>query len=184
VTLCASTPRPVCLAAAQAQLQSNEKKPGKEKLQLQWKKIAPVTTRADFGDPVAGTTIVAACIYDDANALVGEAIVDRAAQTCGTKPCWKLTGKQGFQYQNKSANPDGVVKIKFGGNKANKGQTALQGKNDALKGLTQLPTGLFAGLHGSVAPTIQMVTTDGFCVGATMNKVGKDDAGQYKAQRK
>src|SRR5262249_36020298 len=46
VALCESTPRSTCLVAAQAQLQSNEKKPGKEKLQLQWKKIQPVTTRA------------------------------------------------------------------------------------------------------------------------------------------
>jgi hypothetical protein len=184
VSLCGLVPNPACLAVAQAQLQVNEKKTGKEKLQLQWKKIAAATTRASFGDPVAGTTVAVACIFNDAGALVGEHVVDRGSQTCGTKPCWKLTGKQRFAYQDKTASQDGIVKMTFAGGAATKGKAAAQGKNDAGKGLTSLPTGLFAALTGNTTPTIQLVTNGGLCVGATMNKVGKDEGLQYKAQKK
>ena len=38
-----AAPVPGCLDAAQAQLQSNEKTAGKEKLKLQWKKVANPT---------------------------------------------------------------------------------------------------------------------------------------------
>ena len=53
-SLCGTAPKPGCLVAAQAELQAIEKKPGKEQLTLQWKKIATATTRASFGDPVGG----------------------------------------------------------------------------------------------------------------------------------
>jgi hypothetical protein len=177
-------PNPTCLAVAKAQLQVNEKKAGKEQLKLQWKKIATATTRTDFGDPVGGSTVATACIFNDAGVLVGERTVDRAGQTCGTKPCWKLTGKQGFSYQDKLASAAGIAKLQFGGGAATKGKAQVQGKNNAPKGLNSLPTGLAALLTGNTTPTIQLITSDGFCVGAKMNKVGKDAGGQYKAQKK
>src|SRR6185503_13131833 len=43
-SFCGTAPDPLCLVAAQAQLQSNEKRAGKEKLKLRWKKIASATT--------------------------------------------------------------------------------------------------------------------------------------------
>jgi hypothetical protein len=184
VSLCGLLPNPACVDAAQAQIQVNEKKAGKEKLQLQWKKIAVSTTRASFGDPVGGSAIAVLCVFNDGGALVGEHIVDRGTQTCGTKPCWKLTGKQGFAYQDKAASADGIVKMSFAGGAATKGKASAQGRNDDAKGLTSLPTGLVDALTGNTAPTIQLVTTGGLCVGATMNKVGKDDGEQYKAQKK
>ncbi len=184
ISLCGTAPDPSCLVAAQAQLQSNEKKAGKEKLLLQWKKITTATTRASFGDPVGGTTVAVLCVFDDAGTLVQEQVVDRAGQACGAKPCWKTTGKQGLAYADKNASAAGVTKLSFGGGAANKGKAAAQGKNDAAKGLTSLPTGLVAALRGNTAPTIELVTNDGLCVGAKMNKIGKDDGTQYKAQKK
>ena len=170
--------------AAQAQLQSNDSHPGKENLKLRWTKIATATTRASFGDPVGGSTIAALCVFNDAGAPVGELIVDRAGQTCGTKPCWKPTGKQGLAYQDKMASAAGITKIGFVGGDAGKGKASAQGKNDAAKGLTSLPTGLSAALTGNTSPTIELVTSDGLCVGAKMNRVVKDEALQYKAQKK
>jgi hypothetical protein len=184
ISWCGTAPNPSCLAVAKAQLQVNEKKAGKEQLKLQWKKIATPTLRTEFGDPVAGTTIAVACVFDDAGTLVAERIVDRAAQLCGTKACWKNTGKQGLQYQDKLGTEDGIVKLQFGGGAATKGKAAAQGKNNASKGINSLPTGLAAALAGNTTPTIQLVTSNGFCVGAMMNKVGKDAGGLYKAQKK
>ena len=74
--------------------------------------------------------------------------------------------------------------MKWAGGAATKGRAAAQGKNDAGKGMTSLPTGLVAALTGDTAPTIELVTNDGLCVGATINKVTKDAGGQYKAQKK
>lgn len=170
--------------AAQAQLQSNDSHTGKETLKLRWTKITTATTQASFGDPVGGNTVAALCVFNDAGTPVGQLIVDRAGKLCGTKPCWKLTGKQGLAYKDKLASAAGVAKIGFVGGAAGKGKASAQGKNNKAKGLTSLPTGLSTALTGNTSPTIELVTSDGFCVGATMNKVVKDVAGQYKAQKK
>ncbi|HKB41783.1 MAG TPA: IPT/TIG domain-containing protein [Gemmataceae bacterium] len=183
-SFCGTAPNPLCLVAAQAQLQSNDKHPGKENLELRWTKIAAATTRGSFGDPVGGSAVAALCVFNDAGTPVGELIADRAGQTCGTKPCWKLSGKQGLVYNDKMASAAGVAKIGFVGGDAGKGEASAQGKNNASKGLTSLPTGLSAALTGNTSPTIELVTSDGLCVGAKMNRVVKDAAQLYKAQRK
>jgi hypothetical protein len=183
-SLCGSAPNPLCFVAAQAQLQSNDQHLGKERLKLRWTKIATATTRSSFGDPVGGSTIAAICIFNDAGTRVGDLIVDRAGQTCGTKPCWKQTGKQGLAYKDKMASAAGVAKIGFVGGVAGKGKASAQGKNDAAKGLSSLPTDLSAALTGNTSPTIELVTSNGLCVGAAMNRVVKDANQQYKAQKK
>ena len=182
-SLCGTAPDPVCLVAGQAQLQSNDAHSGKETLKLRWAKIATTTTRASFGNPVSGSTVAAFCLFNDAGTPVGELIVDRAGKTCGTKPCWRLTGK-GLAYQDKMASAAGVTKIGFVGGAAGKGKASAQGKNNAANGLTSLPKHLSAMLTGNTSPTIELVTSDRFCVRATMNKVVKDAALQYKAQKK
>lgn len=79
---------------------------------------------------------------------------------------------------------DGITKMSFGGRPAGKGKASAQGKNDVAKGLTHLPTGVAAALTGNTSPTIELVTSNGLCVGAKMNTVKKDDGHQYKAQKK
>ena len=184
-SLCGTAPNPLCLVAGQAKLQSNDSHPGKETLKLRWSKITTTTTRVSFGDPVNDSTVAAFCLFNDAGTPVGEPlIVDRAGQNCGTKPCWKLTGKQGLAYKDKIASAAGITKIGFVAGAATKGKASAQGKNNKAQGLTSLQTGLSAALTGNKSPTIELVTSDGFCVGATMNKVVKDVAQQYKAQKK
>jgi hypothetical protein len=174
----------MCLVGGTAQIQSDEKTSGKEKLKLQWKKVAAATSRALFGDPVTGTTGVVLCIFDDAGVLVKDLAIDRGSQTCGTKPCWSLKGKQGYGYQDKPGSEDGINKLAFAGGAADKGSAQAQGKNDPKKGYDDLPAGIVAGLTGNTAPTIEIRTSNGLCIGATMNKVQKDADGQYKAQKK
>lgn len=181
---CGTAPDSSCLVAAQAQLKSDDRHAGKEKLQLRWKKIATATTRASFGDPVGGSTIATLCLFNDAGTPVGELTVDRAGQTCGTKPCWKPTGTEGFAYQDKTGSASGIVKIAYSGGPAGKGKASAQGRNNSGKGFTSLPTGISAALAGNTAVTTELVTSDGLCVGAVMNQVIKDDGQQYKAQKK
>jgi hypothetical protein len=169
--------------AGQAQLQSNDSNPDKATLKLNWTKIVTATMRGSFGNPVSGSTVAALCVFNDAGTPVGELIVDRAGKICGTKPCWRLTGK-GLAYQDKMASAAGVTKIGFVSGAAGKGKASAQGKNNKAKGLTSLPTDLSAALSGNTSPTIELVTSDGSCVGAKMNRVVKDEALQYKAQKK
>jgi hypothetical protein len=183
-TRCALVPATGCNVAAQAKLDVNEKKAGKEKTKLQWKKLADATVQGDFGDPVAGTTAVAICIYNDADALVQEYIVDRATEQCAGKDCWKAKGTKGYGYKDKDNSSDGIAKIGMKAGDPTKGKTDAQGKNNSAKSQTSLPVGVVAKLTGSLAPTIQMVTSDGFCSTATMNTVKKDEATRYSAQLK
>ena len=60
----------------------------------------------------------------------------------------------------------------------------VAGANNASKSQTALPTGVVAALSGNVHPTIQLVTSDGFCLGATMTEATTDDGLQYKARKK
>ena len=126
------------------------------------------------------------CVFNDVGALVGEHVVDRGgAAVRRPKPCWKHDRQAGPRLRRQAPRrAAGIAKLTFGGAAAGKGKASAAGKNDAPKGITSLPTGLVAALTGNTAPTIQLVTDDGLCVAATMNKVGKDDGLQYKAQKK
>jgi hypothetical protein len=168
----------------QAQMQVSEKTPGKEKLKLQWKKIVGATTPASFGDPIGGSTRVSICLYDDAKALVQGYAVDRAGDTCSGKPCWAAKGAKGLAYKDKLAASDGITAVSFKSGASKKGQASASGANNAGKGQTALPTGVFAALTANATPTIQLQTSDGFCVGATMTETTKNEGGVYKAKKK
>jgi hypothetical protein len=181
---CSATPLPGCIVAAQAQLQAGEQVAGKEQLKVKWKQFAAPTTQASFGNPVAGPLGVAVCLYDDADALVGSFLVARGGATCVGKPCWKAKSTKGWTYVDKASASAGIAKIGFVGGIAGTGSASAQGKNNAAKGLTALPTGIVAGLSGHTQPTLQLITSQGLCVGATVNTVTKDDGLQYKASKK
>jgi cysteine-rich repeat protein len=181
---CLAAPVPGCLEAAQAQLAASEKTAGKEKLKVQWKKVASATTQGAFGDPVMGTTRVALCLYDDVGTLIRGFVVDRGGQLCAEKPCWKVNGTKGYGYKDKAAASDGISKIVYGAGEAEKGKADAAGANNASKGQTALPTGVVAALSGKTNPTMQLVTSNGLCLGATMTEVTTDDGIQYKARKK
>jgi cysteine-rich repeat protein len=181
---CSATPVALCRVAAQAQLQLSEKNPGKERLKLQWKKVVGASTPGDFGDPVGGTTRASICVYDSNDALVVSYDVDRAGELCSGKPCWAAKGSNGFAYKDKLAASDGITKTSYKSGASAKGQVSAAGANNAAKGQTALPTGIVAALTGTTAPTIQYLTSDGLCIGATMTETTKDEGGEYKARKK
>jgi len=153
-------------------------------LKLQWNHLTTATTQTDFGDPVNGTTLVALCLYRDDDTLIRGFVIDRATQLCDGKPCWVAKSTTGYAYKDKTGVADGIVKLNFKSGTAGGGKAAGQGKNNAAKGLTSLPTGVVAQLAGNVATTVQIVTSDGLCIGATMNTVNSDDGLHYKTQKK
>lgn len=181
---CPAMPEPICTSVASAKLSYNEKKAGKEKMKMQWKKATDALTAADFGNPVDSLTSVALCIYDDSDSLVQDFIVDRAGALCAGHDCWKAKGSVGFSYKDKASESDGISGISFKGGDAGKGGLSAKGKNNAAKAQMGLPIGVVTGLTGSINPTIQVLTADGLCIGASMNEVKKDDGQSYSAQYK
>jgi hypothetical protein len=176
---CPAQPDLGCLEAATAKLVSIETKAGKEKLIAGLKKIDAQTTQAGFGDPVDGNTSVVLCLYDDGDNLVEDLLVDRAGALCAGKACWKATGTKGWGYTDKDASADGVARINFKSGAAGKGAAGLLAKNNSARAQTALPTGIAAGLAGSLAPTMQLHTSEGFCVEAVLDQVKKDDGTRF-----
>jgi cysteine-rich repeat protein len=182
--LCPAVAAEGCVGAVTAKLQLAEKKTGAEKMKVLWKKLDAETTQAGFGDPAEGLTAVAACIYDDGGALVRSYEVDRGSALCGDVPCWSAKSTKGWQYRDLDASANGILGIKFYGGIAGKGSAGAQGKNNAGKGQTSLPTGVAAALQGNTAATVQLVTDAGLCVSATMTEVTKDDGAIYTAAKR
>ncbi len=175
---------PFCLDAGRAKFDYNEKRAGREKMNLRWLKIATATTQADYGDPLNGAMSVATCIYDDAGSLVQEFLVDRAGEVCAGKPCWKTKGTRGYEYKDKETSATGVSKIDYLSGDAGKGRAGTKGKNNAKQGHTSLPTGVAAALSGNPALTIQFLTQGGWCVGATLDKIKDDGPLRFRAQKR
>jgi len=181
--VCRSAPQNGCVEAVTAKMQYSEKVTGREKMKIQWNKLATATTQSDFGDPVGGDTAVAACIYDDADDLVVGFLIERGGADCGGRPCWKAKGTKGYGYKDKAATSAGIGKISLLAGDVEKGKASIAGKNIDSKGLTALPTGVAAGLTLNIAPTIQIIAGGGKCISAKINAVSKDDGFQYKAAR-
>lgn len=179
---CAPTPAPGCFFMKKASLAIKEKKPGNEKLKLALKKPAQPLPDGAFGDPLT-TTTVAACIYDEADTLVGELSVDPGG-VCGTKakPCWKALGSGGFRYKDKEASSSGVLKLKGKSPKPEKATFKLKARNKLKKGQTAMPTGITTSLEGATRAWVQVVTSDAQCFEGNLGAVKKNDATQFKAK--
>jgi hypothetical protein len=181
---CPSIPVASCVEAQQASLEWNERTPGRERMKMQWKRLGAATTQGDLGDPVAGTTRVSLCLYDDAETLVRGVTIERAASACGDRPCWQTLGARGYRYTDKLATADGVTRVGYVSGDVGRGRADAAGANNALKGQTALPVGVVAALAAATHPTAQLVTSDGRCFTATMSEVTRRDDGIFKARRR
>jgi hypothetical protein len=178
---CPAAPDLACGSAAKGLIQVRETA-GKEQLLAKFIG-APALTQTDFGNPLGnGGTAYHLCIYSAANALVGDVEVDRAGDTCGTKPCWKSLGKappdgKGYMYKDKTYATAGVGQLLVKGGAAGKSKAQVKGKG------VNLPDGVSAALQASTSVTIQLRGTDApQCVSATLAKVLKHDPDFFKAK--
>jgi hypothetical protein len=181
IATCAGSPAGGCLTPDKGQLFVNEKSAGNENLKVKMSNLTSATTQGSFGDPVGGSTSWAICIYDQGGGLVGEMQVDRAGDTCDTKPCWKVVSTKGYKYGDKLAAADGITKLQGTGGDAGKGKVQAKGQNKASNGQTALPTGIAAALQSSAQATVQIVTSDAACFSATVSDVKSADGLQFKA---
>jgi large repetitive protein len=148
---CPAAPTACAGTFAKGSLKVSEKKAGRESLAFSLAK-GPALAQAELGDPrESGDLGVALCIYRDTGQRVASLPVQRAGETCGTKPCWKPLGGEppsgaGWRYRDPLAAASGVRALDLRGSAA--GRTKLSGKaaNDVVKGQLALPIGIAAAL--------------------------------------
>jgi hypothetical protein len=155
----------------------NEKTAGKEKLKVALKNLQPMVDPSQFGDPVDGDTGYKVCVYDGANVLSGEYTVERAGDTCGDKDCFSAVTGKGFKYKDPGTTTDGILKINLFGGDPGKGKVLVIGKNKT----STLPTGVAPALQNETSATVQVLTSDASCFGATLTQVKKADGAIFKA---
>ena len=174
---CAPAPLMGCVAPSKGMLLVNEKVAGHEKLKVVLSKLQTAVAPSQFGDPVSGTTKYDVCVYDSADQLRGQYTVDRAGETCSNaRPCWTVVPNKGYEFNDKASVADGIRKISVSGGPAFKGKVVVVGKNFGT-----MPTGIAMALANETAATVQVVASDGICVGVPLPVVKKADGLTFKA---
>lgn len=140
----------------------------RDKVTFKWVKGADVAL-AEFGNPV-NTDDYAVCVYDESGptpTLLFKGTAPHAG-TCGTKPCWKQTGRltapTGFKYADKELTPDGTSSVVLKAGLLGKSKAVYLGKKENLNlaPFVALPLPLRAQIQG----------TNGACYEATFNSSG------------
>lgn len=107
---CAPSPRPGCRdQAGRSRIRMRDVgDPESVVLEFAWKR-GEATAIETFGDPVAGATGYALCVY-----AAGAPVVELAAGaggTCGSRPCWRTAGKRRFVYFDRAGAADGLREL-------------------------------------------------------------------------
>jgi hypothetical protein len=167
-----------------------ENVPGKEKLVA---KLGggPALDQTDLGNPLSGAdggtgTMVSLCIYDGDGNLAGELVAAGPTSTCTDGAlCWKSIGNapndpngpgKGYAYKDTNASTDGVQKLLYKGGELGKPKVIVKAKG------SNLPLGIPAALQTSTQATIQLRSSDGECLSATVTDIKKQEAGFFKAK--
>jgi len=169
---CGSTPVSGCQPAATAKALLELKKgttPATDKLLWQWVSSGTVSV-SDFGTPIASTDYLL-CLYDAAGKLLSAEAL--AGGTCGTKPCWKVSGRTGFSYTNKAATPDGLTKVLLKAGGAGKGKLQAKGGGTNLP----LPT-----LPLTTPVRAQLRQSSSTCWEATYSTTSMNSPTEFKAK--
>jgi hypothetical protein len=185
LTACPAAADPGCeVGFGKGILLVKEVVPGKEKLVAKLLK-GPSLVQTDMGNPLdvgqGGTgTSYLLCVYDAASNLAGGVFVDRAGDICDDQPCWKPVGKapndpngpgKGYKYKDGSLAAGGILKIIYkGGIVVGTSKAIVIGKGPGL------PSGVAAALQSSSQATVQLRSSDGICLSATLTDVKRQNA--------
>ena len=124
---------------------------------LTWHWLKGSSTRAAFGDPLT-VTRNDFCLYDEsatAPTLIMRAAVPNAG-TCGRRPCWRLSGVNGFRYGDSKAMSDGISAIMLRTGDVGKAKVIVRGTGINLA-LPPLPIQHYTQLRA------QLVNSDNEC---------------------
>lgn len=178
---CVNDARPAtsCFAVARGTLRIDERRSGQETLLAKFLG-APPLAQTELGDPLAypGTSY-AVCLYDARGDLAGALAIDRAGLTCsdGRAACWTPLGDNppdglGWKYADRAAGEDGVTGLRLRADGHGPASAVLRARNDAARGLDAYPTGIAAALDGHSRATMQMMSSDGACLSAELERSG------------
>jgi hypothetical protein len=151
----------------------------KDGLVFKWSKGGVLDPMSDLGDPVAGGTHYALCIYDEiggAPASVVEAHVPPGG-TCGTRPCWKAN-PVGLKYGDKLLAADGILKMTLKGDAVmpGKSKVSVKGKGEPLA----FPPAMLPFTQDTTL-TVQLRTSDAACIQARFSTNQQNTGTLFKA---
>ena len=173
---CAPAPVADCrqsVVAGAGSLALSSKSPAKRALTWSWKK-GEATALADFGAP-ATSDAYALCVYDESSseAQLLIAAVAPAGGSCGSKPCWRPSGKSELRYRDPAATPDGLTALKLHAGVQGKASVAASARGPQL-GLPFLPLPL--------PLRVQLQSGSGTCFEATFSASAHNGAKSFKAR--
>ena len=182
VSGCPYVPMPVCNEAGRASMLASERRPGKESLRVHLGAFADELSVESFTSPDASNTKYHLCVYGDEGRLLQMYDIDRSAEMCGRRPCWKAKADKGYQMVDKEGASDGINKVLLLASSVGGGKVTVMGANNARRGYDELP--LVADvLAAQQSPTVQFISDRGLCVGASsMSGFGKKP-GLYLARK-
>ncbi len=171
VPSCPALPQAGCLDAGRSALLL--KQSGNAKLSWKWGD-GPAFDQDSLGNPVAGLTSFAFCVYRENGAtdLLVDASVG-AGGTCADKPCWKAPRSNiRFRYRDKAGAADGITEIQLRSGAVGRGKISVKGRGPSL-GLS-LPVGPFNSV------TVQLISGNGACWQAEYDTAKVNSANLFK----
>lgn len=179
---CPPTADPSCVTGyAKAKIDWQSRGGDGDKMKLKLSK-GPELVQTDYGDPVAGGgTAYGLCVYDDADALVGEMRVLRAGSLCDGSECWRSLGGdapdgKGYKFKDKDLQDSGIRTIQLRDGSLGKSKWKLDGRD------ANLPDGVTEALLTSASATLQLRGNDlPSCLAATVSDIAKQEADRFKA---
>ena len=88
-----------------------------------------------------------------------------------------MSSDKGYKYSDKSTTTEGILKMTLFGGDAGKGKAVIIGKNTT----STLPTGIASSLLNASHATVQVLTSNAECFGATLTQVKKADRSVFNA---
>jgi hypothetical protein len=164
----------------------DEKTPARPRFKVLMKGLAAPLAAADFGDPVAGGTSYAVCLYDQYGGTIGGFTLGQAGASCGVpaRPCWRGLGTLGFRYVDRNGTEHGIKRVLLKGGATGSGKALVKARLVPGRSQSGFPPGMPLDLVHSNRATVQLVSSNGSCFSITTDQVLGADAGRFSARRR
>jgi len=179
---CTAAPASGCEAGAKVQINVNERSFGKEQIKVLVDKLGSTLPLSFFGDPIAGNTNYAICLYDAKNTLAATLAVNRPQDLCGLRTCWNIVKSSGYKYLDKELAAHGVLQIQVKSGPAGTGRFFAKAKRNLPKGLLAMPVDITPQLEGDRHATVQLRLSNGNCITGTVDNVSDADSTLFKGK--
>ena len=179
---CSLAPASGCETGEKVQIQVNERSFGKEQIKVKVDTLGSTLPLSFFGDPIAGNTNYAICLYDAKETLVGTLAVNRPQELCGARTCWNFLKTTGYKYVDKELTAHGVLQIQVKSGPAGTGRFSAKAKRNLAKGMLAMPVDITPQLEGDRHATVQLQLNNGSCVTGTVTNISDADEKLFKGK--